>query len=86
MERDELIGLVDKILKCEGTEREQDAYINQLRRSVPHPRVLDVLRSREEFTAESLVDRLLSYRATPLAAPDSLVVGDRDPKEDETSD
>lgn len=67
LQRDELIALVDKIIKAEGSESEIDEWIVQLKESVPDPNVSDLIfYSDEPMTAEQIVDKALAYRPMQL--------------------
>ncbi len=61
MNRDELIQLVDRIMKCEGTEEEVDNMIALLRKNVVDPYVTNYI-YYEENTPEELVDKALAYK------------------------
>lgn len=43
MTRDELVVLVIRIMKADGSEEEIDLMIDRLVASVPHPRVTDLI-------------------------------------------
>lgn len=62
MLKEELIKLVEKIKKCEGTEEEIDAMIKLLERNVPHPEVSDLIFWDEEKTPQEIVELALSYK------------------------
>ena len=61
MSREELIELVSKIMKCEGTEEEVDNMIALLRKNVVDPYVTDYI-YYEENTPEEVVDKALAYK------------------------
>lgn len=69
--RDQLIGLVRKIMAADGTKEEEDRLVDILEASVPHPRVLNLIYHpdaegiTDELTAEEVVDTALAY--TPFA-------------------
>ena len=60
MTRDELILLVDKIMKCQGTENEIDEMIKLLEKNVIDPEVTNYI-FYEENTPEEVVDKALAY-------------------------
>ena len=60
MTRDELILLVDKIMKCQGTENEIDEMIKLLEKNVIDPEVTNYI-YYEENTPEEVVDKALAY-------------------------
>lgn len=63
LNREELIALVQKIMKAEGTEEELHHDIALLRQAVLDPKVTDyIFWSKEELTAEQVVDKALEYR------------------------
>ena len=71
-ERDELIALVRRIVACEATADEIDAWMDELQSRVPHPAVTDLIYHHEPaLTAEEVVDLCLAYRAVPLSPPGS---------------
>ena len=61
MTRDELILLVDKIMKCQGTENEIDEMIKLLEKNVIDPEVTNYI-FYEENTPEEVVDKALAYK------------------------
>ena len=61
MSRDELIVLVDRIMKCDGTE-EIDEMIILLEKNVPDPAVSNLIFFGEPKTPQEIVDRALSYK------------------------
>lgn len=61
MSREELIELVEKIMKCEGTEEEIDNMIDVLEENVVDPYVTDYI-YYEENTPEEVVDKALAYK------------------------
>ena len=61
MSREELISLVEKIMKCQGTEKEIDKMIELLEKNVLDPEVSDYI-FYEENTPEEVVDKALSYK------------------------
>lgn len=61
MNREELISLVEKIMKCEGTEIEIDNMIEILKKNVIDPEVTNYI-FYEENTPEEVVDKVLSYK------------------------
>ena len=61
MTRDELIALVEKIMKCQGTEKEIDDMIEELQRNVIDPEVTNYI-FYEENTPEEVVDKALAYK------------------------
>jgi hypothetical protein len=66
-ERDELIDLVKRIINCEGTEQQIDAWLDEFQSRVSHPTATDLIYHHEtELTAEEVVDLALAYRAVPL--------------------
>ena len=65
-ERAQLIELVGKLQRAEGTDEEQQAWLTMVEESVPHPQVSDLIYYPEvELSAEEIVDLALAYR--PLA-------------------
>ena len=61
MTRDELILLVDKIMKCQGSEKEIDEMIELLDQNVTDPEVTNYI-FYEENTPEEVVDKALAYK------------------------
>ncbi|WP_211340197.1 bacteriocin immunity protein [Solirubrobacter pauli] len=43
LSRDELIALVEKILRADGTEAEHHELVRRFEHSVPHPRATDLI-------------------------------------------
>ncbi len=65
MTREELISLVDKIMKCQGTEKEIDAMIELLEKNVIDPDVTNYI-FYEENTPEEVVDKAMAYKPIVL--------------------
>lgn len=66
--REELIDLVRRIKLGEGSDEEASEWIMQIRQSVPHPEVLNVItRNKEGLSVEQIVDKLLNYK--PIILP-----------------
>ena len=61
MTRDELVLLVDKIMKCQGSEKEIDEMIELLEKNVTDPEVTNYI-FYEENTTEEVVDKALAYK------------------------
>lgn len=61
MTREELISLVEKIMKCQGTEKEIDEMIELLEENVIDPEVSNYI-FYEENTPEEVVDKALAYK------------------------
>lgn len=61
MNKEELIDLVEKIMKCEGTEDEIDNMIELLEENVLDPQVSNYI-FKEDNTPEEVVDKALSYK------------------------
>ena len=65
--REELINLVNRIVKCEGSEEEIDEMIEVVKRNVPHPEISDLIYwNEEELTPEQIVDKALDYKPIQL--------------------
>jgi len=65
MNRNELIDLVNKIKKCEGSEEEIDNMILLLEQNVICPDVSDLI-FYDEKSAEEVVDIALAYKPIQL--------------------
>lgn len=61
MSREELIELVESIMKCEGSEEEVDNMIYVLEKNVIDPEVTNYI-FYEENTPEEVVDKALAYK------------------------
>ena len=61
MTREELIALVDRIMKCQGSEKEIDEMIELLDQNVTDPEVTNYI-FYEENTPEEVVDKALAYK------------------------
>lgn len=68
MKREELIILVEKIIKAEGTEEEVINNMLLFNANVPDPEAANYLVKKEydDWTAEQIVDKALSYRPIQL--------------------
>jgi hypothetical protein len=65
--RTELIEIVGRIIRCDGSEAEIDLLIRRFCESVPHPEALNVLGSSE--SPEEIVDTALSYQPRVMGGP-----------------
>ena len=74
LSRDELIGLVERVQRAQGTESELAAMIRRFEQSVVRPGASDLIfwpkrradGSFDEMTAAEIVDTALAYRAIEL--------------------
>lgn len=67
IKRAELIEMVQTLIDARLPEDEEDALLEQVERSVPHPQVMDLIyQSIPQLTAEQVVDEALSYRPIEL--------------------
>lgn len=65
MSKHELIELIKRIRRCDGTEEEIDDMIAELEKNVIYPEVSDLIFYSEK-TAEEIVDLALSYKPVQL--------------------
>ena len=62
--RSYLIGIVSRILKCDGSEEEMDELIATFESLISHPAGTDLIfypKSSPDPSAEQIVDEALSY-------------------------
>ena len=65
--RDELIRMVQQLIDAALPEEEEDRLVEELKSSVSHPRVTDLIYyNTPELTAEEVVDKALAYRPIEL--------------------
>ena len=65
--REELVRMVQLLIDARLTEEEEDRIVNELKSSVVHPRVTDLIYYHTpKLTAEEVVDRALAYRPIEL--------------------
>ena len=65
--REGLIRMVRQLAEARLTEEEEDRLLEELRASVPHPRVSDLIfHADPPLTAEEVVDRALAHRPIEL--------------------
>lgn len=64
MTREELIELVEKIIRAEGTEQEVIDNVLLFKQNVPDPEASNyfVKKEYDDLTAEQIVDKALSYK------------------------
>ena len=65
MQRKELIELIEKIQRSEGTEEEADKDIDLLCNSVADPQAANYI-FQEDLTAEEIADKILDYKPIQL--------------------
>ena len=67
-----LVELVRKIINVEGTEKEVDLWIDEFKKSVPHPMASDLIFWPQNYglglgpTPEEIVEKALSYKPIDL--------------------
>jgi hypothetical protein len=67
LSREEMIDLVARLQRGEGDDDQAAAWIEALGRSLPHPRVSDLIFYPDEpLTPEQIVDKALGYRPIEL--------------------
>jgi hypothetical protein len=67
LSREELITLVDKLLRAEGSEEEQAQWLRTVEENVPHPEVSDLIYHPEvPLTSTEIVEIALNYRGIRL--------------------
>ena len=65
--RQRALILVRRLQKSQGTERELDELMRELKEIAPHPGVLDlVFGSKPAMSAEEVVEKAFSYSPIPL--------------------
>jgi hypothetical protein len=65
--REELIHMVQQLIDADLPEDEEDRIVEELKLSVLHPRVTDLIYyNTPKLTAEEVVDRALAYRPIEL--------------------
>lgn len=65
--REELIRMVQQLIDADLPEDEEDRLVEELKLSVLHPRVTDLIYyNSPKLTAEEVVDRALAYRPVEL--------------------
>ena len=65
--REELIHMVQQLIDADLPEEEEDRLVEELKASVLHPRVTDLIYyNTSKLTAEEVVDRALAYRPIEL--------------------
>jgi hypothetical protein len=65
--RTELIEIVARIIRCDGSEADIDLLIRRFCESVPHPEALNVLGSSD--SPEEIVDAALAYQPRVMGEP-----------------
>lgn len=58
-----MIELVRKIIECEGTEEEIDSWLQEIKSSVKHPAVSDLIfyPENDDMTPEEIAEEVLLY-------------------------
>ena len=68
LSKEELIALVSKLMRAEGTGRERNEWLKLLERNVPDPDMSDLIYwPKREMTAEEIVETALAYE--PIRLP-----------------
>ncbi|WP_010248496.1 hypothetical protein [Acetivibrio cellulolyticus] len=64
LDRDGLVDLVKRIRNGEGSDKEFHNWLQEIKHSVMHPEVFNVIiRNTEGLNAEEIVDELMNFRA-----------------------
>lgn len=75
LSEDQLVDLVAKVQRGEGTEEEIDAWLTLIEQNVPDPEVADLIfHSKEVLTAEKVIEHALAYRPILLGAASPISV------------
>ena len=61
LERKELIDLIEQIKNFEGTEREEDALLENLENTVLDPEISDYI-YWTDISSEEIADKVLTYK------------------------
>lgn len=68
LNRSELIQLVDKIIRGEGTEEELDSMLTEVMQNTPHPEISNLIYwDDRDLSAAEIVDEALAYQ--PIILP-----------------
>ncbi|MFB6366304.1 e9imm peptide [Paenibacillus elgii] len=63
LSREELIGLVEQVMRCSGEEWEMDIWLDMITSSVADPSISNyIFWSDEDLSAEEIVDKALAYK------------------------
>lgn len=66
--KQQLVVLVQRLMKADGTEEELDQIEGLVRSNVPHPAISDLIYyPKVEMTAEAIVEAALNYQ--PIRLP-----------------
>lgn len=70
LSRNELIDLVERIMKDQGNEQEIDQWLVMLEQHVPHPEISNLIFwNDKDWSAAEIVDMALAYE--PILLPPS---------------
>ncbi len=62
--KEELVEMVKRIRNSEGSDDEFDSWLKEIKESVSHPEVFNVIiRNTEGLNVEQIVDELIHYKA-----------------------
>ncbi|MFJ8926674.1 bacteriocin immunity protein [Streptomyces sp. NPDC102364] len=65
--REELVHMVQQLIDADLPEEEEDRIVDELKSSVSHPRITDLIYyNTPKLTAEEVVDKALAYRPIEL--------------------
>ncbi|WP_328357820.1 bacteriocin immunity protein [Streptomyces sp. NBC_00445] len=65
--REELIHIIQQLIDAELPEEEEDRLVEELKSSVLHPRITDLIYyNTPKLTTEEVVDTTLAYRPIEL--------------------
>jgi hypothetical protein len=70
LSRDEMVALVERIIRPDGDEEQIGERLDELARAIPNPHVSDLIfgpvKGDEDLTAEQIVDKAMRYRPIEL--------------------
>lgn len=65
----EFIEIIERLMRAEGSERERLFYLQLLERSLPHPRISELIYHSEHKTPAEIMENALRYRAFEMPPP-----------------
>ncbi|QUQ71160.1 bacteriocin immunity protein [Kutzneria sp. CA-103260] len=68
--QEEMIALVERVIRHGGDEDQISEWLDQLARGIPNPHIGDLIfwpaKGEEDLTAEQIVDKAMQYRPFAL--------------------
>ncbi|OPZ87291.1 MAG: hypothetical protein BWY74_03434 [Firmicutes bacterium ADurb.Bin419] len=68
LSKEDLVQMIRKIRNGEGSDEEFDKWLQEIKQSVSHPEVFNmIIRNTEGLNAEQIADQLMNYKTSEFS-------------------